>query len=195
MKKLVLISAFLIYLLYGVNTYVCATKNDYYNNIIRLHIIANSDTDTDQALKLKVRNRIMNQAGSLFENAENAEKSEEIILKNLSIIEQIANDELLKNGSSMVATAEFGSFEFPTKVYENIRLPAGEYKAVRIKIGKGEGKNWWCVMYPPLCVVGVKTPCLENQEILKNNLTAEEFNIITSDNITVKFKLLEIWKK
>lgn len=165
-------------------------QTDLQDNLIRLHIIANSDSDKDQAVKLEVRNAVLNEIRNSSENI-----SREEIIKNLDTIEKIAKDTLKQNGFSYDVQAVYGKFDFPKKEYKNMTLPAGEYYGVRIILGNGEGHNWWCVMYPPLCVSNDTTVTLdkESEEILKATLKSETYDIITKSDkdVVIKFKAVE----
>lgn len=121
-------------------------------NVFRLHILANSDSKQDQDLKLAVRDAVLRLADGLFAEAKTEEQAKKIAAENIELLTQKANDTLKENGSSQTATVSVGKAYFGTREYENFTLPAGEYDALRIIIGEGEGKNWWCVMFPAVCV-------------------------------------------
>lgn len=176
--------------------YAGETSEHISSSVLRLHIIADSDSDFDQYVKLKVRDRILSECGDMFKHAADSSDSLEIANANLDKISETANDELRKQGADETARAETGIFEFPTISYGDITLPKGSYRAVRIVIGEGAGHNWWCVMYPPLCFVdGVADVPEETLDALKANLSESEYELLTgSENIDVqfKFKLVEI---
>lgn len=125
------------------------TQDDDY---IRLHVIANSDTDSDQAVKHKVRDAILAQYGNTFAAAQDMDAAEQTIRAELSAINVIAEKTLEKNGMPYGAHSEYGIFSFPTRQYGDCILPAGRYHALKVILGNGEGANWWCVLFPPLCV-------------------------------------------
>ncbi len=165
-----------------------AISRDLSGGILRLHILANSNTSEDQNLKLKVRDRLL----------EEAKKSPKLLTD--AEVEAICHDEIDKNGYNYPVSITRGRFYFPHKTYKNIALPAGNYNAVRITIGNGEGQNWWCVMYPPLCFTQSCAGLAENDALttLEKALTPESLALITqSEAITVKpsFKLVELWNK
>lgn len=153
---------------------------------LRLHILANSDSEEDQRVKLAVRDHLL----SLNLFSEEAEKSDSVASAQaqLQTIEKAANSELLRQGSRDTAKAELVRMYFTTRVYEDITLPAGYYDAVRITIGKGEGKNWWCVLYPPLCI-----PAAVKEEPL-DLLAPDEREIVTEDGYEVRFFLVELYE-
>ncbi|GHV24038.1 stage II sporulation protein R [Clostridia bacterium] len=158
------------------------------SKILRLHIIANSDSEFDQKLKLKVRDKILNVSASLFESATDAENAAKIINESLTEIVECAKKEVKVNGFDYNVTARVQNVYFNTRVYENCTLPAGFYNALQISIGEGKGKNWWCVIFPPMCV----PTALEHQE-LEDILNPEELEIIEeSERYELKFMFLEV---
>ncbi len=189
MKKILFFAALTV-LLTTLTWYTAASKiaDDLNTNIVRLHILANSDGAKDQQLKLKVRDRLLEEAG----------KSPELLSDNQ--IERICHTALSENGCYDTVRVCRGNFYFPEKKYDTLTLPAGTYNAVRIIIGNGEGQNWWCVMYPPLCFTEQALGGADAQAMktLKNTVAPETFTMITeSDTITVRptFKLVELWQK
>ncbi len=146
-------------LLCVVLTVVCAAtmnrtrvKDD---SLIRFHVIANSDSVCDQTVKLKVRDAVLDQVNAALTEAASKEEAEAILREESDAIIDTANEVLCAEGFSYTATAKLGTSVFPTKTYGNITLPAGKYNAYRIILGEGKGKNWWCVLYPPLCFVDI----------------------------------------
>lgn len=125
---------------------------------IRLHVIANSDEEQDQSVKLKVRDAIIKDCSSLFDDSKSASESFNIIKNNSDTFIDIANKTLEQNGYGYGAHVEIGKFQFPDKLYETTAFPAGQYRALKVVLGDGEGKNWWCVLYPPLCIVSKERP-------------------------------------
>lgn len=121
-------------------------------NVLRLHIIANSDSDEDQKLKLQIRDEILAHSDEFFPQCENIQQAKCGISENLADIRNIAQSVIDENGFDYTADAEIVDMYFDSKVYDNITMPKGNYTALRITLGKAEGHNWWCVMYPPLCV-------------------------------------------
>ena len=123
------------------------------DEIIRLHVVANSDSANDQALKRKVRDAIIRQLAPAFEKAGDIDGARGIARANLARIKEIASLEIKEEGLDYPVRAELNSFAFPTKHYGPFVLPAGDYEAVRVVIGAGGGANWWCVLFPPLCFI------------------------------------------
>lgn len=154
--------------------------NTLSNKVLRLHIIANSDSETDQSLKLLVRDEVLNL--NLFENAKAKSEAMDLAKENISLIKQTAEETLLKSGVHSDVQVQLVEMFFPFKRYDEFSLPAGVYNAVRITLGAGEGKNWWCVMFPQICVGACvdKTADLSESELLENSVQFE-----------ARFKILE----
>ena len=133
---------------------------------------------------------------SISQNASSKEEVIKIAKANLDKIQAIAAQTIRDNGYTYSVNVEVGNFSFPSKRYGDITLPPGYYDALRIKIGKAEGQNWWCVMFPPLCFVDVTSGVVpdESKEIMKENLSKEEFDLISknSNEVKVKFKIVEV---
>ncbi len=119
---------------------------------LRLHILANSDDDADQQIKMEVRDAVLLATQEGIEACDNEADAEEYVCDNLEIIEETANAVLEENGVAYRAHAEIGTFRFPERTYQDVTYPEGDYRALRIVLGEGEGHNWWCVMFPPLCI-------------------------------------------
>lgn len=171
------------------------------NQMIRLHIIANSDSDYDQALKLELKDSINHLIGKMVQDADTKTEAEEIIQNSLPEIEAYANWFLEEKEAPYSASAQYGHFDFPTKNYENVTLPSGTYDGLKINLGSGTGKNWWCVMFPPLCFTSDVLSYMpeQSEEYLSDQLDDEPFRIITTDedsdlNIHFKFKLIELFE-
>lgn len=162
--------------------------NDLEDKIFRLHILANSDSEADQNLKLKVRDEITRYTEELFADCKSKEESMKIAEENIQSIINHAQNIIHKNGYNYSVGAYVTNMSFDTRVYDEFTLPAGKYDALRIVIGSGEGHNWWCVLYPAVCV-----PSAEQK--INSVLNDEENNIVTeSDKYTVKFKFAEIFE-
>lgn len=159
--------------------YTDSVMADLSDNLTRLHIIANSDTEEDQNIKLAVRDAIIREA------RENNRMT-------MERIETLASDVLREHGASYGVHAEYGNFWFPQKMYDNITLPQGWYSGMRVILGEGAGRNWWCVMYPPLCFTQETTGTLdaEGKRQLADTLDAESYALITeNDDIEIEMKL------
>lgn len=133
------------------------TLADWADTLIRLHVVANSDSEEDQALKRAVRDRILAEVTPLFEHASSADEARAIIRKATPQIEAAAAEVVAAWGQTYTVKAELGQFNFPGKAYGENYLPAGEYTALKVRIGAARGANWWCILYPPLCFVDWST--------------------------------------
>ena len=198
--KFVIILIFLLalYTFICAYSYVQATTDDLSNSVFRLHVIANSDDKEDQDLKYIVRDNLLNYMNEICVNCKSKEEAISIVENNKDKFKQIAIDTIKSKGYSYDVNINIGNFEFPTKKYGDISLPAGNYDALRVEIGEAKGQNWWCVMFPPLCFVDVSSGIVpeDSKELLKENLSEEEFTLISdnsSSEINFKFKLLEIF--
>ncbi|AIS53412.1 stage II sporulation protein R [Thermoanaerobacter kivui] len=172
-------------------------KEDLSRKLIRFHVIANSDSQQDQQLKLKVRDAILFNLNPKFEKAKSVKESEKIIKENLDEIKKIAQEEILNDGKNYDVKVMYGKYDFPTRYYGAITLPAGSYNALKVVIGNGEGKNWWCVMFPPLCFIDITHGITDSKakEEMAKYLTKDEMEIIESDKTEIKFKIAEILEK
>ena len=169
--------------------------NEITENVFRLHILANSDSEEDQALKLKVRDEILSRTSYIFEGAGSALNAAEAAEINIGEIEAAARETVLSSGYDYDVRCEVTDMYFTKRVYDNITMPEGYYKALRVNIGEAEGKNWWCVMFPPLCL-----PAVTNiDDVLADYngvFTEEEIEMLQSpDKYEVKFYFVELYYK
>ena len=196
--KMVIILAFLLF----IYTSICAVSyanyisTDISNSVFRLHVIANSDTEIDQNLKYTVRDNLLEYMNTLCADCSTKEEAILVAQQNIETFKKIALDTIKNEGFDYSVNVRIGNFEFPTKHYGDISLPAGYYDALRVEIGEAKGQNWWCVMFPPLCFVDVSSGVVpeESKEDLENSLNDEEFAIVSDNdslNIKLKFKILE----
>ena len=159
--------------------------------VLRLHILANSDDEADQQLKLRVRDRVLEETGELFSGAENLDVAQKLAKQNLEKIVLVAKDEIAKSGYDYDVKASLVRMYFETRQYDSYTLPAGMYDAVRIEIGKGEGKNWWCVMFPPICVTSAI-----DQNDLEKMLSEKGGDIIEgTQKYRFKFYIVELFER
>ena len=164
--------------------------NDLRRDVLRLHIIANSDEADDQELKLKIRDTILEYSPELFSESRNIEEALQNAEEKLSQIEEIATNEIKAQGYNYNVKAKLCKSYFETREYDDFTLPAGNYDALRIEIGKAEGKNWWCVLFPALCI-----PTAQEENTLENTLTQEEIETVKTPKYQAKFKIVEIFEK
>jgi len=151
--------------------------------VLRFHVVANSDREEDQRLKLKVKEAVLATVRPMLVKAENKEEAEEIISDNMDKIELAADNVIKEEGYSYSSRGILGKTTFPIKQYGDMVFPAGEYDAFRILLGEAEGKNWWCVMFPTLCYVDEAYEVIteENKEQFREILTEEEYKCLLSD--------------
>lgn len=193
----IILSLLFCFIFISISSYAHTVSGNLSDNFFRLHILANSDSKSDQDLKLKVRDAIIEYMK--LQNFSNSTKEEVIsfVENNLESYKFIAEKVISEEGFDYPVSVEVGNFLFPTKIYGNISLPSGYYDALRINIGNAEGQNWWCSLFPPLCFVDISSGVIDenSKNNLKENLSDEEFAIITSssEKIKLKFKLLEIF--
>ena len=171
------------------------TQKEIASGVLRLHVLANCDCAVDQHLKISVRNKILEECGYLFRDVSNAKKAIERAENACEKIKKVAERELRKHGFLYPVPVRIEDTRFPTKNYGGIRLPAGRYKALNVRIGSATGQNWWCVLYPPLCLMegSVKTD-EKTLDLLRKELSAEEYALVTQTenlHIRTKFYFLE----
>lgn len=155
--------------------------------IFRLHVLANSDSAEDQALKLKVRDKILEYSEELFKEAQSREEAKNIASKHIDEFKSVAEREIHKQGYNYPVTVEVTNMYFNTRHYNKVSMPAGNYDALRVLIGSGQGKNWWCVMFPPMCL-----PVAEEQEELEEVLDSSEMDIVCgAEEYEIRFKIVE----
>lgn len=163
-----------------------------YDNTIRLHVLANSDSEHDQSVKLAVRDAVLSEMETLLACAEDPDDAVTVLSENLDRIRELCNETLVALGEDLAATVILSKEKYPTRNYEAMSLPAGVYKSLRIKIGAAEGQNWWCVLYPALCTNVAKT----EESLIKTGFTSDQIEILTngeSPKYKIKFKILEIF--
>lgn len=171
------------------------------SKIIRFHVLANSDKESDQKLKLKVKDEVIKFISPKLKDSKSIDESRNILKKYDKEIKDIAGSVIKKNGYNYAVSTSLAKENFPVKVYGNITLPQGKYEAYRILIGDAEGQNWWCVMFPPLCFVDVTKGQIaynETENRMKKVLTNEEYNLVdntvSNKEVKFKFKIVEVLK-
>lgn len=188
MRKILCVFLFIFLTFFNAYAYAKSIHENIASNVIRLHIIANSDSKYDQDLKLKVRDSVLEyMQNNNFTNRVEAYNSTKL---SLDSIKKVAQQTLIKNDCFDDVTISLGDSYFPTKHYGNLSFPAGVYSALKITIGNGEGHNWWCVMYPTLCF---SNEVCEDSEAIKNlesTLTTDSFEVI-SGKCNFKFKIVD----
>ena len=165
-----------------------ASCSDISREVFRLHILANSDSADDQALKLLVRDRVLEASQALFEQAQTKEEAETLVKRNLHMLCEVAAHTVQDSGCNYPVRAELTRMYFTTRHYEKYTLPSGMYDALRLTIGDGAGQNWWCVMYPSLCVGAA------SETEMEDHLDDGEYEVVTADKYDFRFKLVEYWE-
>lgn len=195
----VLLLLLTLFILVSALSYVNAVSSNIADSVFRLHVIANSDSEEDQALKLKVRDELLSYMNTLAKDCSSKEEVVALAKEHQAEFKAIAQKVISDNGFSYPVTIQIGDSDFPTKTYGDISLPAGTYDALRVQIGESKGKNWWCVMFPPLCFVDVSTGIVpdDSKKEMQESLSDEEYDLISktdNDEIHFKFKLIEFFQ-
>jgi stage II sporulation protein R len=178
------------------STVLAQQCNHIREQVFRLHILANSDQSHDQLLKLKVRDRLITEGATLFTDATTKEEAILLTKEHLDELTDIAKQEIVKNGYDYTVTCKVEDVYFNTRTYDNaVTLPAGNYTALQVVIGEGKGKNWWCVMFPNLCIPAA-TDVSTKDDVLDQVLTQGETDLVENgQRYQVKFKTVEWFQK
>ncbi len=166
-----------------------------YSDVIRLHVIAESDSERDQEVKLCVRDAVLELVEDRMNSAVTYDDAYALLSEMVPEIEKTATDRAAEEGSSCVAKVVFEREKYPVRYYEDYALPAGEYMSMRIILGEGEGKNWWCVLFPPLCREKAVDKSADEEKFYAAGFTPEEYKIIKKESGTkyrVRFRILEV---
>lgn len=168
-----------------------ATQVRLASQVIRLHVLANSDSEDDQALKLQVRDRILEKTNTLLQNETDPQAAAQILNRHLEDLAQTAAQEIAAQGYMYQVEVRLEQTWFPTRHYQGIALPAGDYLALRVLIGAAEGHNWWCVVFPSLCLPAVSERTLE-----ASTLTPGQISLLQEEDTSYvfRFKALELWQ-
>lgn len=181
---------------------------DIKDKLIRFHVIANSDTDEDQNLKLKVRDKVVEALSEKLSNVNSLEEAENVLEENIDYVNEIAKEVIEENNYTYEVTTMLSYENFPDKVYGDCVFPQGNYEAFRVIIGEGKGQNWWCVMFPSLCFVDESKNSVDSSDLKeeieniepKNNETINEDkeknkeSSNVNDGVKFKFKIVEVIK-
>lgn len=189
--ELAVLTAFIITCVISTMSFASAC-DDIRNSVLRMHVVANSDSEEDQCLKLKVRDAVLEAGKEYFDNSESAAQAEEKLIPVKDELEKVAQKVVEENGYDYDVKVNIGNAYFPTKTYDGeVTLPAGEYEAVNVIIGSGQGHNWWCVMFPPMCL-----PAAESDTELDEVLSEREYEIVKSNpKFEPRFKIVEWYEK
>ena len=166
-----------------------AEAEELSDKMIRLHVIANSDSEEDQALKLAVRDAVLSYVTDKLESADDREEARAVLEENLDEIAALAEEVISEYGYTYEAAAEIGMEEYPTREYDTFSLPAGRYLSLRLTLGEGKGRNWWCVVFPPVCLSSAS-----REELAVMDFTSSEIDLMTAENTgyVLRFRLVEL---
>ena len=170
-------------------------EREVYDTVVRLHVLANSDTEEDQALKLQVRDGVLEAAAPLVEGCTTQAEAVEALTAHLTELEAAASAVISSEGYDYPVTVLLGEEDYPTRTYESCAFPAGTYVSLRVCIGEAEGQNWWCCLFPPLCLSAATAKQDNEDAFIQVGLTKDQYGIITETGKTkykVRFKLLEV---
>lgn len=199
-RLLLLIFLLTLFIFFSAYSYVTAVSSDISDSVFRLHVIANSDSQEDQNLKYKVRDALLEYMNTLCSSEFSKEEAMNIAENHIDDFSNIAQNIVTQNGYDYPINVSIGKYNFPTKEYGDVSLPAGNYDALRVEIGSASGHNWWCVMFPPLCFVDVSSGVVpeSSKELLQDGMSEEEYDLLTksSDNseLNFKFKIVELFE-
>lgn len=199
-KLIIIILLFTLFVIVSAWSYASTMSNNIADNVFRLHVIANSDSEEDQNLKYIVRNNLLEYMNILTKDITSKDAAIQIAYNHQQEFYDIAKNTIESNGYNYDVKVEVNNSFFPTKNYGDISLPAGYYDALKVEIGNSTGQNWWCVMFPPLCFVDMSTGIApdDSKQYMKENLSNEEYTLISNtndSNIKLKFKLIELFSK
>ena len=190
--ELALLIGVTVFLLTG--AWAANTQGELADRVVRLHVIANSDAEEDQALKLQVRDAVLARTEAILRASADRGEAESRLAAALPELERLAEETVAASGFDYSVTAELAETSFPTKDYDGFSLPAGKYLALRLIIGQGVGQNWWCVVFPPLCTAAAsEVP----ETALAAGLTEDQVSLMTGedDGYVLKFKVVEWWEE
>lgn len=200
LKMFILFILFITFIFISAKTYSEKMFKNISDNFLRLHIVANSDSTEDQMLKYEIRDAIIEYFNSYLKNVNTKDEAISILSEHIADIYEIASNVQKENGFNYPINVSINKSYFPTKDYSNIILPEGYYDALKIEIGNADGQNWWCVMFPSLCLIDTNDYSFSDSsdKVLQNNLSEEEYSIVSTDkpsaDIKIKFKLIELFE-
>ncbi len=175
-------------------TYFTASAQTVKDDVVRLHILANSDSEIDQAVKLKVRDALLETNARILSDHVTKENAKEYFEESKEVLLKTAKETLKENGFDYSVKITLQKEYFETRAYDNLTFPAGQYTALKVVLGEGQGKNWWCVMFPPLCIPTADG--IETDEKTAEYLHESGEKILNGGNkYIVKFKLLELYEE
>ena len=193
-KVLIIIAAVTLSFVFLLPVLPIRGEEAVYEKVIRLHVLANSDSDEDQKIKLLVRDGVLESVGSITKNCSNVDEAKEALGMHLDEIKEVSDRILEANGVKDRSTVELGKESYPEREYEGVRLPSGEYCSLRISIGSAEGHNWWCVLFPPLCLSASRP----DEVLVQAGFTLDQVKVLTeteNPKYVLRFRILEFFKE
>lgn len=170
-------------------------ETEIYDSVLRLHVLANSDSDTDQALKLCVRDRVTELISELCTNCQTLDETRDIIEENIDAIGIATEQEIRAQGFDYPLEVRLCEEEYPQRTYASLCFPSGKYLSLQVRIGAADGQNWWCVLFPPLCLEAASGASSNEDAFISVGLTSDQYKIITESQTPVyeaRFKFLEM---
>ena len=167
-------------------------ETEIYRNVVRLHVVANSDGERDQETKLAVRDAVLGKIGDLTAGAADSDGAALMISESIGDIRSLVDAALIERGENAAASVTLSEEYYPEKTYGDVTLPAGKYTSLRIRLGRAEGHNWWCVLFPAVCTSAAKASSVFKQ----TGFSTEQINVLTEDEkpvYKIKFKILELF--
>lgn len=196
MKRIFYTCFFLLLAVMVIGLLPVKSESEIYDNVLRLHVIANSDSDADQSLKLTVRDRVLTEVSVMLSDVTTFEEASEMLSRreNIDALTSAAKEVVASEGYDYEVSISLDKEKYPRKNYEALCFPAGEYTSLRVQIGDAEGKNWWCVLFPELCL-GAATSSDNEKSFIEAGFTPDQYKIVTESTepvYEVRFKILEI---
>ena len=198
MRKIWILTLTVCLLIVSIGLLPVHGEAEIYDNVLRLHVLANSDSEDDQALKLEVRDAILAVGNGLFDGVSNRDEAEAILKENLSVFEEAATRVIAASGQTYPVRLVLGEEEYPERTYGSLCFPSGNYLSLRVIIGEGEGQNWWCVLYPPLCMSAATAKCRDEEAFIAVGFTGDQYRVITETaqpTYRARFKMLEVFER
>ena len=198
-KRILTLSIIAAMLLLAVGLLPVHGEEEVYNKVVRLHVLANSDSEEDQAVKLAVRDAILEVTVPLLQDCKAKEEAVSLLEENRPLLTETAKTVLRKEGFDDAVSIEMGLEDYPTRTYDSLCFPAGEYISMRVNLGEGEGQNWWCCLFPPLCLGAATVSEMTAEDAcISVGFTPTQYKIITESDKPIyraRFKILELFGK
>lgn len=197
-QKLLILCVVCLAAIFILNILPIHGEEEIYNSVVRFHVLANSDTEEDQALKLKVRDEVLLLTAPVLKDCSSREDAQKVLSELIPQIKSCAEQVVSAEGYSYSVDVRIDEEYYPTKEYESCSFPEGKYTSLRIIIGKGEGQNWWCCLFPPLCLSSATSQAENEDAFISVGLTGDQYKVITQTDTPkykVRFKILEVFQR